>query len=105
MIIKIPKYFTKDDFKISGIYFLLRRNKIVYIGRTINLINRIYQHSEKNFDSIRIIKCNIDRLEHYEIRLIRYFQPKYNQMYTDRWAFIGSNKSKAHYKIKTTYLA
>lgn len=63
----------------SGIYFLLSRNRVVYIGATTRYPNRLKQHKDKKFDSHRFIPCAESKLAAYEKRLINTFKPKYNK--------------------------
>lgn len=77
MNIRLPKYFTRADLKLCGIYFLYKRKKLVYIGQTINLLSRLYSH-EIDFDAIRFIPCRQFDLEKYEVRWIKKFKPKNN---------------------------
>lgn len=64
---------------MTGIYFLLDRKKIVYIGQSKNAHSRIGAHKDKQFDSVRIIICQKSKLNHYERRLVTLFNPKYNK--------------------------
>ena len=61
-----------------GIYFLLKRKKVVYIGQSTNIVSRIKCHSNKEFDSFRVICCKKSKLHGYEKRWIVRFKPKYN---------------------------
>lgn len=64
----------------SYIYFLLKSGNIVYIGQSISIRIRIYQHNAyKDYDTIRLIKCPFDKLLYYEQRWIMKFQPSGNQ--------------------------
>lgn len=87
MILTIPKYFMPDDFHIAGIYFLLRRGRVIYIGKTTNILGRIKQHSHmrKLYDSVRLIPCHEMAMSKYEKRWIIKFQPRYNQYDLRRW--------------------
>jgi len=78
MRITLPKYILKNDYRISGIYFLIHKNKIVYIGRTTHLFSRVTQHQIK-WDSVRIIQCSYKECSKYEKRWIKKFMPKYNK--------------------------
>lgn len=63
----------------TGIYFLLSRNRVVYIGATTCYPNRLKQHKDKKFNSYRFIPCAESQLADYEKRLINLFMPKYNK--------------------------
>jgi len=71
--------------KSPYIYFLLKSGKIVYVGETIRIRKRIYQHNHYvDYDTIRIMSCHVDRLVHYEQRWIMKFQPSLNIQHTER---------------------
>jgi len=66
---------------ICGVYFLVERLTIVYIGQSENLECRIGQHfdnPEKQFDRVFYFECSATLLDHYEQFLIGVFRPKYN---------------------------
>lgn len=65
----------------TGIYFLLKGKKLVYIGETMDFPNRVSQHKDKVFDNVRFIECESPASYFYEQRLIKYFKPKYNKTY------------------------
>lgn len=89
---KIPKELSLtpnlQEFKTASIvavpcvYFLCRDKKIVYIGQTINIQNRINQHlcdNEKQFDSVFFIHVHQNQLLKVEASLIRYLRPPLNK--------------------------
>jgi len=53
---------------ISGVYFLIRENKIKYVGQTVNLFHRLGQHkrAEKRFDAFSFIPCEPEHLNELE---------------------------------------
>lgn len=63
---------------MTGVYVLLYRKKVVYIGQTRKWPNRLFQHKLVKFDEARLIECKIDDLRYFESRLIRIFKPKFN---------------------------
>lgn len=83
MTIREPKYLTLKSLIIKGIYFLIRKDKIVYIGQSENLIGRVMAHYTNDsikFDTVRFIKFDGHKYDRrrYETRLILYFKPKWN---------------------------
>ena len=67
------------DINLIGIYFLLKDNKIVYIGQTTNGLSRILSHKDKDYDSYSFfpfLKHNLDYIE--SINIIHY-KPIYNK--------------------------
>jgi excinuclease UvrABC nuclease subunit len=68
-----------------GIYFLCHQSKLVYIGKAVNITNRIFGHiSEgiKEFYSVFYIPCHVANLDQIESALIKYFRPKYNMSHS-----------------------
>ena len=55
--------------KISAVYFLMLRGRVMYVGQTRNLLARIWLHElYKAFDEVRFIRClpeNLDAVERY----------------------------------------
>lgn len=80
MILRIPKYFNFNDLRIVGVYFLMKKGRVVYIGKTTNGLRRLFSHNLMGlFDKIRIIECNKNKVDFYEKRWIIKFRPKYNR--------------------------
>lgn len=99
MIVTIPKYATIKDLKIVGIYFLLKKKKIVYIGQTVNAVPRINSHVNNiDFDQVRIIQCRKKVLKKYEKRWIIRFRPKHNTTYL--FKFLGHWRTS---RVKVAY--
>lgn len=77
----IPKRNDRRPF----IYFLLKRKKVVYIGKTNHFRMRLHDHNcYKDFDRVRLIECPNEMLDYYERRWIEIFQPKYNITHTEK---------------------
>ncbi len=77
--------FEKSDLpkRIIGIYFLIKKEKIVYIGKSVNCISRICFHREenvKNFDSYSLAVVLEKDIDYYEMLYIGKFKPKYNKV-------------------------
>lgn len=76
---KLPLEFINTP---SGIYFLCRNKKIVYIGQAINIAGRICSHlteKRKEFDSCFFICCPVNKLNEIEGSLITHYKPEYNK--------------------------
>lgn len=69
-----------SDFLKTGIYFLFKGDKLVYIGTTSRYPIRFAAHTAKDFDSFRFIEYPYKRCYYFEKRLIKYFKPKYNKV-------------------------
>lgn len=65
--------------KIVGVYFLINKGKIVYVGQSRNVHARLAVHlDEKCFDSASVIPCKISELDEVELFYIRKFRPALN---------------------------
>ena len=65
---------------LSGVYFLIHQGKIVYIGQSVCVPQRIAEHqrSGKEFDSCAYVVCEQDALDLLESMYIHVYQPKLN---------------------------
>ncbi len=78
------------DFKIyeipanvkNAIYFLIDKDKVVYVGKTKNGLKRLTQHTKKTFDKFGFIEYKEEELDYYEDFYIMKYQPKYNHRYS-----------------------
>ena len=91
-ILKNKKFLARP---CPSIYFLIKNNKIIYVGQSEYAEARIIFHTKnKNFDSYSIIKlekeddCLLSELESYYILK---FLPKYNKYTGVRYVLISSN--------------
>ena len=66
--------------KECGIYLLMLKSEIVYVGKTENFFCRMTAHqaTEKRFDSIVFIKAAPEMLNAYEAEHIAKYKPMYN---------------------------
>ena len=64
---------------MTGIYFLKQGEKVVYVGQSVNIENRVKQHTDKEFDSYHYIECSNDLLDSTELAFITLYQPIYNK--------------------------
>lgn len=64
----------------TGIYFLIKRNDVVYIGKTTKYPMRLkyHIHQKLDFDTVKFIECTKDNLAYYEKRWIERFKPAHN---------------------------
>lgn len=86
--ILINKRIIKKEFYC--IYALIKKNKIVYIGQSSNILGRLSSHlnSNKDFDSWSIIESwsyiDSDSFNEIEREYIKTFKPKYNNEFTKK---------------------
>ena len=71
--IKLPKFGN------SFVYFLLKDNEVVYVGKTSNGITRPLSHKNKIYDEIYILYCNEENLTDSEDDFILKYRPIYNK--------------------------
>ncbi len=69
-----------DVTSYCGIYFLIKDIKIVYVGKSLNVIRRIGQHPDKSFDRFAWVLCKPEQLDHLERDYINQFSPPLNVM-------------------------
>lgn len=63
---------------VSGVYFLIRDNKVIYVGQSVNVFARMSQHSFKNADRYAYIPCDVKDLNVLESLYIHCLQPEGN---------------------------
>lgn len=65
---------------VSGIYFLCKNKKILYIGQTVNIHNRLSQHlKNKEFEDVFFVPVHRMFLDEVERSLINHFAPPLNK--------------------------
>ena len=68
-----------------AIYFLIRENKIVYIGRAVEVYGRLRnQQGRITFDKVYIHKCDRSDLNRVEREYIHKYQPLVNKLTTNK---------------------
>lgn len=76
------KYFRDlflSEMQISGIYFLINNNKIIYIGKSIDIDARLYRHKKErriNFEYFYFKEYPKNILSKIEAKYIFKFLPK-----------------------------
>ena len=64
---------------LSGIYFLISGDEVVYVGQSVNIYSRIQEHSKlKQFERYAYIHCSVEMLDKLESLYIHFLQPKLN---------------------------
>lgn len=74
--------FYKFDYKEKGYVYLLRKKgKVVYVGSTKNLGNRIASHitGDKDFDDVCYQEVEQNTMLYVEFFFIDFYKPKYNK--------------------------
>lgn len=81
-----------------GVYALVKRGTVIYIGKSKSLYGRIYTHRSAAtraskgkgiptwlpvkgfvFDQVLVFPCHIDRLDAVEHEMINRYKPRYNE--------------------------
>ena len=67
-----------------GIYFLLKAGRIIYIGKSTNVLSRLGQHANSvDFDTFTVAECDIEVLDFVENVMIAKFKPELNKKLKD----------------------
>lgn len=100
---------------IRGIYFLLMRGEVVYIGQTHHLAQRIIGHRDRgafHFDEVRYLQMDSGNMNRVEREMIARFRPAFNSKrlwkdLSDRWrsknpmgATIGAGARSRNYESR-----
>lgn len=66
-----------------GIYFLIRNDEVIYVGQSIDILNRVSKHRRegKVFDSYSFIECAKENLNLLESTYITALIPELNQTF------------------------
>ena len=66
---------------ISGVYFLIKANRVVYVGQSVDVFRRISKHiaAGKAFDSFNFLACAPDKLDETERQYIQALMPDWNE--------------------------
>ena len=60
----------------SGVYFLIKGSKVIYVGQSVNVFARISSHAQyKDFDSYAYVSCSRDKLDILESLYIHTLSP------------------------------
>ena len=75
--------FSKQCFAIGegqniGIYFLYQENEIIYVGKSLYLFFRPFQHKDKHFDRVVVFPTPIDWIDFLESAFIGLLKPRLN---------------------------
>lgn len=64
--------------RISGIYFLFRKDKLVYVGQSTNVIARVHSHTVR-FDTYTYIEVDHE-IDFLEMAYITKYRPSENRL-------------------------
>ncbi|MEL7966324.1 hypothetical protein AAG587_08105 [Vreelandella neptunia] len=64
---------------LTGVYFLIKDERIVYVGQSLNIISRVAAHvKHKEFDRFAFVPCDAQDLDVLESLYIHFLQPELN---------------------------
>lgn len=76
-LFKLPKTLFNSG---TCIYFLCRDERVVYVGQSENVHQRLVEHIRtKVFDSVFYLRVSAHKMSKIESALISYLKPEYNQ--------------------------
>lgn len=64
--------------ELSGVYFLIKGNKVIYVGQSVNVFSRVSNHEIKDFTHVSWVPCEIDGLDALESLYIHILRPEFN---------------------------
>ena len=64
--------------KTSGVYFLIDGKQIIYVGQSVNVYERVPQHTDKKFDRFAFVPCAVNALNMLESLYIYCLRPPRN---------------------------
>ena len=79
MIFEEEDFISIEEYKKVFIYFLIKNDEVVYVGKTTQGIFRPLSHRNKDYDKINIIYCDVDKSDKLESYYILKYKPKYNK--------------------------
>jgi len=62
----------------TGVYFLIFKEELVYVGQSVNVFARISSHADKHFDKYAFIPCSREDLDTIESLYIHVLRPRLN---------------------------
>lgn len=70
----------------SGIYFLIRRDEVVYVGKSVDVFRRIGKHNEdgRDFDGVSLLFAPAEQLDELEALYLAALVPPWNQSLATR---------------------
>lgn len=96
---KLSGFVEVSEILRSGVYVLVHRGQVIYIGKSKSMLSRIYSHRNLHnskakgrevpwwiasmlpgiqFDEIHVRPCSLEALDALEREMIDLYRPKYN---------------------------
>ena len=74
----------------SFIYFLIKNNVVVYVGQTKQGLYRPFSHRDKEYDEMKIILCEPNKLDLIEDKYILKYKPIYNKEINSAYGLLNA---------------
>ena len=93
---KIEGFIEVSTILRSGVYILVHRGVVIYVGQSKTMLSRIYTHRSMwgqkarrkvpdwmpvkgiLFDEVFVCPCPLDKLDEFELDMINLYKPKFN---------------------------
>lgn len=71
----------RRKFKVCGVYFLFKDERVMYVGQSIDVFTRTYGHGTRDWDTFSFLECPEDDLNRLEREYIAFYDPPYNRVH------------------------
>ena len=92
-ILQLPRH---DVPLVTGIYFLIKDEKVVYVGQSVDIFTRVCAHRAKDFDSFTFLVYPRHLLNLAEASYIQRFNPAMNGSLPQQNFFFSLAQLKRH---------
>lgn len=75
---------------MSGVYFLILRGEVVYVGQSVDVFGRLSRHLKTGripFDCFNIVPAEVDALDDLEAQYIAALVPRHNKSLGEKFTF------------------
>lgn len=93
-LLEISHILQLAEIDIGFIYFLIKNNKVVYVGKSReNFGSRLSAHKEWfDFDSHAVLPIMRENIDEIEILYIEKYEPKYNKANNPKYSMNAANE-------------
>lgn len=94
-----------DESCFTGVYFLIKNRRVIYVGQSVNIFSRLREHrKDKDFDSFKFLQCKRHELDVIESKYIYALKPKLNMKKDNAGKFIAGKYlaplGEDHFKLQ-----
>jgi len=65
--------------RLTGVYFLVKDGRVVYVGQSVNVLERVLKHRTKDFDEVWFLACRECELNEKERSFLDALVPRLNR--------------------------